>query len=93
MSGGIEFSRKLRIQLYNDENTFSIPEHVNGDLVTSIGDRAFYDCGNLASVSILASVTSIGAWAFCGCSSLASVIIPAGVTSVGEGAFSKMGDF
>ena len=55
--------------------------------VTSIGERAFYDCSSLTSVTIGNSVTSIGDYAFCGCSSLASVTIPDSVTSIGDYAF------
>ena len=55
--------------------------------VTSIGNRAFYYCGGLTSVTIPGSVTSIGEWAFSGCSRLTSVTIPNSVTSIGGGAF------
>jgi hypothetical protein len=41
-----------------------------GKPVTSIGDRAFYGCTGLASVSIPSSVTSIGGYAFSGCTGL-----------------------
>jgi hypothetical protein len=69
----------------------SIPSSVtyNGTTysVTSIGDRAFYDC-SLWDVTIPNSVTSIGDRAFYKCSSLTSVTIPNSVTSIGEDAFS-----
>ena len=55
--------------------------------VTSIGDYAFWDCYDLASVSIPDSVTRIGSSAFSYCKSLTSVTIPNSVTSIGEGAF------
>ena len=41
--------------------------------VTSIGDRAFYDCANLTSLTIPGSVTNIGSGAFRFCQKLASV--------------------
>ena len=56
--------------------------------VASIGEFAFYDCGDLRNVMISNSVTSIGEWAFRDCSSLASVTIPVSVTSIKRGAFS-----
>ena len=56
--------------------------------VTSIGERAFYYCTSLTSVTIPDSVTSIGDGAFAGCRSLTSVTIPNGVTSIGDSAFS-----
>lgn len=58
------------------------------DSVTSIGDRAFYDCHRLTSISIPDSVTSIGKEAFSNCSSPTSMSIPDSVTSIGEEAFS-----
>ena len=58
-----------------------------GNMVTSIGERAFYGCGNLTSVTIPESVTKIGERAFGGCTSLTSVTIPDSVTSIGGYAF------
>ena len=55
--------------------------------VTSIGDKAFYKCTSLTSVTIPDSVTSIGDYAFSGCTSLTSVTIPDSVTSIGDWAF------
>lgn len=57
------------------------------DSVTSIGDRAFYDCHRLTSISIPDSVTSIGKEVFSNCSSPTSISIPDSVTSIGEEAF------
>ena len=55
--------------------------------VTSIGERAFYDCTWLTSVVIGNSVTSIGDYAFGGCTRLTSITIPNSVTSIGNNAF------
>ena len=69
----------------------SIPETVsyNGKTytVTSIGDRAFWDCTGLTSVNIPDSVTSIGDDAFWSCKGLTSINIPDSVTSIGDEAF------
>ena len=54
---------------------------------TSIGERAFYECGYLTSITIANSVTSIGDSAFYDCDSLTSITIPSSVTSIGSSAF------
>ena len=64
-----------------------IPSTLGDYPVTSIGDRAFYDCDSLTSVTIPDSVTSIGSSAFYNCDSLASVTIGESVTSIGDCAF------
>ena len=56
--------------------------------VTSIGKRAFYQCGNLGEITIPDNVTSIGEEAFCNCSGLTAISIPNSVTSIGTDAFS-----
>ena len=77
---------------YNVSGAVVIPDSVvysgNTYIVTSIGNRAFYYCGGLTSVTIGNSVTSIGDWAFYDCSGLTSVTIGNSVTSIGNNAFS-----
>ena len=58
--------------------------------VTSIADRAFDNCGNLASIELPDGVASIGRRAFY-CSGLESAAIPEGVKTVGFSAFSMCG--
>ena len=55
--------------------------------VVSIGERAFYECGELTSVTIPNSVSNIGAYAFYECNSLSNVTIPQNVTSIGDYTF------
>ena len=69
----------------------NIPETVTYEgatySVTSIGEKAFYYCSGLTSITIGNSVTSIGEYAFSGCSGLTSIIIPNSVTNIGDHAF------
>ena len=58
------------------------------DEITKIGNDAFKDIGNLASITIPDSVTSIEGEAFRRCTSLTSITIPNSVTSIGDYAFS-----
>ncbi len=67
----------------NTETSYVIPNSV-----TSIVNVAFYNCTNLADVSMGNNVTSIGNYAFYGCTNLASINIPDSVTSIGYHAFS-----
>jgi len=69
----------------------NIPETVeNGGKtyrVTRIGDNAFYDCDDLATVSIPSSVTSIGREAFNDCDGLVQIDIPGSVVEIEANAF------
>ena len=64
-----------------------IPDTIEGNPVTSIGDYSFLDCTSLTSITIPDGVTSIGEGAFGRCSSLTSITIPESVTSIEDYAF------
>ena len=64
-----------------------IPRSVRNYEVIAIGNKAFYYCMGLTSVTIPEGVTSIGNDAFSYCYDLTSVTIPEGVTSIGNDAF------
>ena len=67
-----------------------IPEiSPDGDIVTTIGYNAFYECSDLISVVIADGVTTIGDQAFAWCTNLISVVIPDSVTTIGEHAFAR----
>ena len=63
-------------------SSYAVP---NG--ILSIGDRAFYYCSSLTSITLPNSVTSIGYETFSYCYSLTSITLPDGVTSIGDYAF------
>ena len=74
--------------LFNEDKTILIAyrakdtNYVISDGVRVIGDRAFYRCNALKSITIPNSVTSIGDCAFSDCDSLASITIPRRVVSI-----------
>ena len=58
-----------------------------GSQLISIGNDAFRNCSQLASIDIPAGVKSIGQAAFYSCSKLTTITIPESVTSIGETVF------
>lgn len=69
----------------------NLKEVTIGSHVTSIGNKAFFECGLLTSVDIPDNVASIGSEAFSKCTNLASVKMGKGVTSIGINAFNNCG--
>lgn len=63
-------------------NNYAIPQGIQ-----MIGDKAFYYCFDLTSVTIPDTVTSIGDFAFDNCFRLTSVSISGSVASIGDFAF------
>jgi len=64
-----------------------IPDSIEGNPVTRIGDYAFWNCNRLTGATIPGSVTSLGEGAFASCSSLTSTTIGDSVTRIGNYAF------
>lgn len=58
------------------------------DGLTSIGNIAFFDCGNLTHVVLPDTVVRIGNYAFMECTDLALLDLGSGVRHIGEAAFS-----
>lgn len=67
----------------------AIPSLLGGYPVTSIGEKAFYNCSGLTSITFPSTITTIGKGAFEECTALKSITIPEGVTTIGEDAFSR----
>jgi hypothetical protein len=63
-----------------------IPDTTNGLMITSIGDAAFFETTNLASVTVGTNVAIIADQAF-SYSSMTSVMLPASVTNIAFNAF------
>lgn len=55
--------------------------------VISLDGYAFYNCSNLASITLPNTLTTIGSYAFYGCKSLTDVILPSTLTSIGSFGF------
>ena len=82
------FSKDMtELYFYPREKNDTIYIIPNG--VTSIRERAFYDCSSLINIIIPESVTSIRESAFLGCSSLTNITIPDSVTNIGTYVFSN----
>ena len=80
----------LRNEYYN--GCVVIPESItayNGTTytVTNIGDKAFYRCYGLTSITIPKSIINIGSYAFGYCRGLTSIVIPNSVTNIGDHTF------
>ena len=69
--------------LYKDMITVIVVE----DGVTSVGNYAFYDCYNVTSVDLGATVSAIGEYAFYYIYNSIELIIPSSVTTIGQYAF------
>ena len=61
------------------------------DGVTSLGNNAFYNYGELTGITIADSVTSIAGSAFSGCWKLRKITIPNNVTSISDRMFMNSG--
>ena len=59
-----EISNGVIIKYNGSDTNLEIPSEIDGETITAIGYRAFYECDNLKNITIPDSVTSIAADAF-----------------------------
>ena len=89
--GELEVTYKTSISDKSYSGDVIIPQNVNYNgityKVTSIGAYAFYQCSEIATVSLPESITSILGRAFCGCTNLRSINVPNSVSFIGAYAF------
>ena len=71
----------------SEDSEIEIPQYVEGQLVTGIGNEVFKGNTDISSVSMPKSVTFIGESAFEGCESLEGIVIPNSVREIGTNAF------
>lgn len=72
--------------------TVTIPDTINGQPVTSIGELAFRGCSTLTSITMGANINTIGGGAFNVCGSLTNIVFGNSVTNIAEGAFAECGN-
>jgi hypothetical protein len=86
-TNGVLFNKNqttlIQYPIGNSATSYTIPNSVN-----SIGYEAFFECGNLAGVTLSTSLTGIVDYAFSECKDLTSVTIPGNVTTIEAGVFS-----
>ncbi len=102
----IKIPEKIKINNVEYTVTAIAAEAFDGEAITSvivpktvvsIGEKAFFNCASLASVTLetkaatnqTSDLESIGEHAFDGCSSLAEIVIPAGVKTIDKNAFAN----
>jgi len=65
----------------------NIPAEIDGLPVTTIGNKAFFNCSGLISVTLPDSLTTIGNNTFSECYALTSVTLPDNLATIGDYAF------
>ena len=91
---------EARLVCLDEEREFNgdiiVPERVNINdqfyLVTSIGNRAFYNCYALANATLPNSITEIGYGAFVNCRNIRLEVLPGNLREIGNFAFAYCSD-
>ena len=84
------YSEKYPAPWY-DDFSYDIKTVVVEEGVTSIGNYAFYQCGELTTVELADSVASFGSNSFASCYALESITLPTALTEIPERCFSSCG--
>lgn len=79
-------------QYKGEKNTVSVPEQINGTVLTQIGEEAFKN-SDVEKVILSDKIEYIDWFAFSGCKSLSEIYIPASVAYIGYGAFDNCSSF
>lgn len=84
---------RIEDDAFRSTDSFFLPKNlitsfIMPDSVTSVGDRVFYKCEKLESVTLSQNLENIGNSMFYNCYALESVTIPDSVESIGSKAFS-----
>lgn len=65
-----------------------VEQYIIGSSISNIGNRAFYNCYNMTSITIGENVQKVGNYAFAYSSGLTNIELPYGMTKIGDDAFS-----
>ena len=76
-------------EAYTGDPELVIPEAVDGQAVTALGEDCFADCDTLVSVILPDSLEEIRDGAFRDCDALRGIFTPGGVLYLGEAAFAE----
>lgn len=71
----------------NTTGDLIIPDTLGGMPVTAIGERAFYYCSEITSVTMGEDIKSIGKGAFAYCGALSQVFLPSEITEIADETF------
>lgn len=72
---------------YTGGSELTVPQTINGQTVTAIGDGCFSYCADLIAIHLPETITHIGESAFYGCTSLRGIRLPESLISLGDYAF------
>ena len=70
------------------QNTLTIPNSIDGRIISTIGKGAFENCTDIKSIIIPEGITKIDERGFYNCTSLYSIVLPQTLTFIGASAFS-----
>lgn len=85
--GASAFCLTLRCSIEEDTLNAYFNSFVLPNTITTIEERAFFNCNQLTNINIPQNVTTIGEDAFRNCTSLRNLTIPNRVNNIGRGAF------
>lgn len=86
----IENNKEAQILKYNGSDSYvDLPSELDGYLVTSLGNKAFYDCKDIVAIQMPKTIKSIGDFAFSKCKKLELIPLPSELVSIGESAFEE----